>query len=71
MTELEMKPVPVAVTSRAAEPALADVGFRVLRVGVGFWGGLLLDAPPPPPQPVATPRHNERLTRLTYKDRLT
>ena len=65
IAEVEMKPVPTAVTVTAAEPALAVFGFRVLSVGVGFWGELLLDAPPPLPQPVASPRHNEKLTRLT------
>jgi hypothetical protein len=65
MAEVEMKLVPAAVTVRGAEPALAVFGFRVLSVGVGFWGELPLDVPPPLPQPLATPRHNERLTRLT------
>jgi hypothetical protein len=50
--ELEINPVPVAVKASAALPAVAEVGLRLVSVGAGFGGGLmlkarLLETPPP------------------------
>jgi len=52
MVEFEINPVPVAVRVSAALPAVAEVGLRLLSVGAGFGGGLmlkvrLLETPPP------------------------
>jgi hypothetical protein len=48
--EEEMKLEPETVTVRAGPPAVAVLGVRELRDGVGLLGGL--DEPPePPPQP--------------------
>lgn len=51
-TELEIKFLPVAVSVKAAPPAVALAGEIEVSVGTGFEGGGGADEVPPPPQPI-------------------